>query len=141
MKVVVSTDIHKPPQVVFPVAADPEQQLKWDPKMLLSVEKLTQGPLGKGARYRGKFKGMGTVEYEFVEFEAPKLFAPRAKMPMGEMRHIWTFEAVAEGTKLSQEGQLRPNLLGWLLSPLIRRMLRRRFRQIGERLQEYFKAH
>ena len=54
--------IKGPPAEVFDTAADPLTQLKWDPGTLKSVEKLTPEPLGRGSRYRGKFKCMGTVE-------------------------------------------------------------------------------
>ena len=65
MQVSYSADISHPGQQVFAASADPITQLKWDPGTLKSVEALTPGPPGKGSRYRGKFAGFGTVEYEF----------------------------------------------------------------------------
>ena len=46
-----SVVIAREPADVFDIAADPERQLEWDAQTL-SVEKLTPGPLGRGARYR-----------------------------------------------------------------------------------------
>ena len=77
--------IKRSPTEVFDTAADPLTQLKWDPSMLQSVEKLTPEPLGRGSRYRGIFKGMGTVEYVFEEFEPGKRFSHHTIMPMAEM--------------------------------------------------------
>src|SRR3712207_2635094 len=117
-KVSESAVIERPPSEVFPIAADPHTQLQWDSSTLKSVEKLTPGSLGKGSRYRGKFKGLGTLEYEFAEYEPVQRFAHRTKMPMGKVRHVFTFEPVAQGTRLTQEGYLEPNLLGRLMWPV-----------------------
>ncbi|PZR99691.1 MAG: hypothetical protein DLM69_07155 [Candidatus Chloroheliales bacterium] len=132
-----SAIIDHPPSEVFSAAADPHKQLEWDPATLKSVEQLTPGPLRQGARYRGNFKGFGVMEYEFVEFEPGRRFTHRTIMKMGEMRHTFTFEPVATGTRLTQEGQLNPNLLGWLMGPLMTRMLRKRFREIAAELRQY----
>ncbi len=132
--------IGRPPEEVFPIAADPHTQLKWDPGTLKSVEKLTAGPLGRGSRYRGKFKGFGTMEYEFAEFEPPRRFAHLAPMPMGKLRHVFTFEPAAQGTRLTQEGYLEPNLLGRLMWPVMSRMLRTRFRLIASEVGQYLET-
>jgi hypothetical protein len=137
IEVTESAIVHSPPERVFALAADPQEQLKWDPETLKSVEKLTSGPLEKGARYRGDFKGFGTVEYDFVEYDPPRGFAHRASMKMGQMKHIFRFEAVREGTRLTQVGQLEPNLLGRVMSPMLKSGLRKRFRRIATELDEY----
>ncbi len=118
------------------MASDPEKQVDWDKGNLIKVEKLTPEPLQKGSRYRGKFKGMGSVSYEFV-FDPPKRFAHSAKLPFGRIRHIFTLDAVPEGTQLTKEGILNLNPLGWLMVPMLKRMLRRRFRAINTELREY----
>src|SRR3981081_612108 len=126
--------IERPVSEVFAIAADPDKQLAWDTGGLRRVEKLTPGPLGRGARYRGDFKGFGTVEYEFVEYEPDLRFAHRARVPMGEMPHLFTFESVPGGTRLTQEGILTPNLAGRVMWPLMmRRVLGNRFRDIAAR--------
>src|SRR5438552_3331085 len=118
LKVVESAVIERPVAEVFETVSDPETQLKWDPDTLKCVEKLSPGPLGQGSRYRGDFKGMGTVEYDFAEFESGRKFVHHSRMRMGEMRHIFTFEPVPGGTKMTQEGVLEPNLLGRIMSPM-----------------------
>jgi hypothetical protein len=137
-RIVESAIIARPVSEVFAIAADPDNQLAWDKGGLRRVEKLTLGPLGRGARYRGDFKGFGTVEYEFVEYQPDLRFAHQARMPMGEMRHLFTFESVPEGTRMTQEGTLTPNLAGRVMWPLMmRRMLGNRFRDIATRLQHH----
>jgi uncharacterized protein YndB with AHSA1/START domain len=137
MHIVSSDIIAAPPEAVFDAAADPQTQLSWDAGNLLAVEKLTPGALARGARYRGRFKGMGTVEYEFAEFDRPQRFAHRTQVPFGTMGHRLTFEPAAEGTRLTQEGWLEPNLVGRLMTPLIGRMLRRRLPTVARELGEY----
>jgi hypothetical protein len=132
-----STVIRAPQSAVFAAASDPERQLEWDAGTLKSVQALTPGPLGKGSRYRGQFKGFGTVEYEFAAFEPDRTFAHEARMPLGTMRHTFTLEPTSEGTRLTQLGALAPNALGRLAAPLASRMLRKRFRLIAAELDGY----
>jgi uncharacterized protein YndB with AHSA1/START domain len=137
-RIVESAIIQRPVAEVFDIAADPHKQLAWDTAMLRRVEKLTPGPLGRGARYRGDFKGFGPVEYEFVEYEPGRRFAHRAQMPMGEMRHVFTFEPIPEGTRMTQEGVLTPNFAGRLLWPvMMKRMLSKRFREIASKIRQH----
>jgi hypothetical protein len=92
---------------------------------------------GTGSRYRGVFKGFGTVEYEFAEFDPPRRFTHVAEIKLGRMRHACTFEGADSGTRLTQEGTLEPNLMGRLLGPMVRSMLRKRFRLIGREIGQY----
>lgn len=129
--------IGRSPTEVFDVAVDPLQQPAWDPAGMTRIEKLSAGPLGVGARYRGRFKGVGTVEYEFTEFEPGQRFAHRARVPIGTLDHRFMFESFGEGTRLTQEGTLTPNLLGRLLTPLLIPVFRRRFRTINTELRDH----
>lgn len=138
--VIESAIIRHAPSEVFAVAADPRKQLEWDPGTLTTVERLTHGPLGLGSRYRGNFKGFGVVEYEFADFESGRRFAHLAALKMGTLRHTFTLDAVPEGTRLTQEGQVTPSGLGRLVAPLLPLMLRRRFRLIAAELDQYLAA-
>jgi uncharacterized protein YndB with AHSA1/START domain len=136
----VTTVIAHPTSKVFDTAADPQLQLQWDAPTLSQVEKLTPGPLGRGARYRGKFKGFGLVTYEYAEFEPGRSFSHVARIPMGEMRHRFIFEETSSGTRLTQQGELRPNLVGRILAPFVMSMLSKRFRTIAAELETYLAA-
>jgi uncharacterized protein YndB with AHSA1/START domain len=137
IRIEVSETVHHPREAVFAAAADTEEQLRWDRETLKSVEKLTPGQIGQGARYRGRFKGFGIVEFEFAEFEAPRRLAVLARIKPGEMRHTFTFETAGDGTRVSQVGELTPNLLGRLMAPMIRRMLAKRFHVIASELEAH----
>ncbi len=132
-----SVVIARDPADVFDVAADPKRQLEWDAQTLKRVEKLTPGPLGPGARYRGTFKGFGVIEYEFPEFDRPVRFSHRALVKVGEMYHTFEFEPVSEGTRLTQAIRAEPRGIGRLLRPLMPAMLRKRVRTINVELKQH----
>ena len=132
-----SAIIERPPAEVFGVAADPHEQLKWDHGTLRSVEKLTPGPLGRGARYRGDFRGFGTVEYEYDVFEPGQRFTHRAAMKIGDVRHTFEFEEVPEGTRLTQSIVAEPKGMGKLMAPIMKVMMRRRLRAINSEVRRY----
>jgi hypothetical protein len=136
-----STIIKCPPAAVFDTAADPYKQLEWDPGTLKNVEKLTPGPLGRGARYRGKFKGFGVVEYEFPEFEPGRRFSHQTAMKIADMRHIFEFEPVPEGTRLTQSIIVQPKGMGKLMAPILRVMVRRRLREVASEIGTYLESH
>ena len=131
-----SVVIAREPADVFDVAADPERQLEWDAQTL-SVEKLTPGPLGRGARYRVKVKALGVVEYEFPEFDRPARFAHRGPVKVGEMYHTFEFEPVPDGTRLTQAIRAEPRGIGRLLRPVLAPMLRKLVRTLNAELKEH----
>ena len=132
-----SVIIARAPQEIFDIAADPHEQLKWDPETLKQVKKLTPGPLAQGARYRGEFKGFGVVEYEFVTYEPGVRFAHHAAMNIGDMQHIFEFEAVPDGTRLTQTLLVEPKKMGKLLALIMPVMFKRRLRTINMELTGY----
>jgi len=132
-----SVIIARAPEEIFDIAADPHEQLKWDPETLKQVKKLTPGPLAQGARYRGEFKGFGVVEYEFVTYEPGVRFAHHAAMNIGDMQHIFEFEAVPNGTRLTQTLLVEPKGMGKLLALIMPVMFKRRLRTINMELTGY----
>ena len=132
--------IEYPLAEVFAVAADPDAQLKWDAGTLKSVEKLTPGPLGQGARYRGVFAGFGVVEYSYSEYEPSRRFVHHSQMAMGEMRHTFDFEAVAGGTQVTQTITVQPKGMGKLMAPLMKMMIGNRMRTINAELRQYLQT-
>lgn len=106
---------------VFAAIEDPKVQMTFD-EMIRSVDKVTDGPIGKGTRFRGEFKGFGKVEYEYIDFEAGRLVVHGVKMPFGQMQH--RFEVAPEGsgsTRLVQSITAELNLLGKILWPIMMR--------------------
>jgi hypothetical protein len=118
--------IEKSSPAVFSALEDPKVQITFD-DMFRGVEKLTPGPIAKGTRFRGDFKGMGKVEYEYVDFERNRLIVHGVKMPFGAMRHSFAMSPEKNGaTRLDQSIQADLNLLGKILWPI---MMKKKFEQ------------
>src|SRR6478735_1465757 len=58
------------PEVVFDYLSDLRAELEWNPNCE-GMEKLTDGPVGLGTRYRAKWKGSSSVELDTVAFDRP----------------------------------------------------------------------
>ena len=128
-----------PVAAVFAAASDPYVQLEWDAVTLRRLEQLSDGPPGVGARYRGRFRGLGDVEYEVAAFERDRRLVHIASIPMGELEHAFSFEAVPDGTLFRQEAELRPKVLGRLGAPVMRRMLEHRLDAIASGIGAYLR--
>ncbi|HUP84454.1 MAG TPA: SRPBCC family protein [Acidimicrobiales bacterium] len=122
-----SIQIQRPVEEVFSALADPQVQMRYDAEMMRANEQLTAGPIAKGTRFRGKFKGMGSVEYTYEEFEPNRLIQHHVKMPFGRMHHRFELGADGDGTRLNQSIKIEPNALGSILWPIMmKRMMQKR---------------
>ena len=130
--------IGKPTAEVFAAIENPEVQITYDGEMFKGVEKLTDGPIGKGTRFRGTFKGMGKVEYSYDEFEPNHLIQHAVKMPFGPFRHRFEITAEGDSSRLTQSISVEPNILGRIMWPLImRRMMRSRVSTLNGLVKSY----
>jgi uncharacterized protein YndB with AHSA1/START domain len=69
----VEADIRRSPSDVFDFASDPAHEPEWNIRMK-RLEKLTDGPVGVGARYRMEFTQGPPAISECVRFERPSLW-------------------------------------------------------------------
>lgn len=107
----------------FDYLSDLRAELEWNPKCQV-MEKLTDGPVGLGTKYRAKWKNSPQVELDTVQFERPRTWAMHNGGPI-EVTFACRFEPHPKGTKLFAEFQPRPH--GWfrLVFPLFLLMIRR----------------
>lgn len=134
-------EIDRPVNEVFGALADPNVQITYDGDMFRAVEQLTPGTIGKGTRFRGKFKGMGWVEYAYDEFEPNRLIQHGVRMPFGVVRHRFEFSSIGQRSRLVQRIAVQPNLLGRVLWPLmIRRMMQNRVRTLNGLVKRYVES-
>ena len=68
--------IERPREVVFDVVSDPRSELDWNPKVRV-MEKLTEGKIGRGSRFRAKWAKSPVVELEILRFDRPEGWAYR----------------------------------------------------------------
>jgi uncharacterized protein YndB with AHSA1/START domain len=62
--------IERPPEMVFDSISDPRSELEWNPKVRI-MEKLTDGPIAAGTRFRAKWSKSPVVELEILRFDRP----------------------------------------------------------------------
>jgi hypothetical protein len=111
------------PEEAFDYLSDHRSELDWNPKCE-AMEKVTEGPVGMGTRYRAKWQSSPYVELETVRYERPRSWTMHNGGPI-EVTFTCTLEPVREGTKLQADFQPRPH--GWfrLIFPLFVLMIRR----------------
>ncbi len=129
--------IQRPPTEVFGVAADPQAQLQWDADALESVEKLTAGPVGRGSRFRTRFKALGTSEFEIIEYDPPHHFAWYSSIPRWENWHVFDLEAIPDGTRFSQQSTFKLKGLWKLTTPIVKRLVKKRLLEMATDIEAY----
>ncbi len=116
-------EIERSPEQVFDYCSDPTNEPEWNVKMK-AIEKLTDGPVGVGTRYRMEFTWGPAVIGECVRFERPTVWEL-----IGRSRVLtsgWRGRVVPSGDgahlALRMEIQLR-GFLGFA-APVLRRRMR-----------------
>lgn len=111
------------PEEAFDYLSDHRAELEWNPKCEV-MEKLTDGPVGLGTRYRAKWKSSPLVELETVAYDRPHSWTMHNGGPI-EVTLTGRFEPVPEGTRLDADFDPRPH--GWfrLVFPIFLLVIRR----------------
>ncbi len=126
----------------FDYLSDHRAELEWNPKCQV-MEKITDGPVGLGTRYRAKWRSSPYVEVETTQFQRPQTWTVHNGGPI-EVTLTCRLEPIREGTRLHAEFEPRPH--GWfrLIFPLfllfIRREERANMAHIREALERRVRA-
>jgi uncharacterized protein YndB with AHSA1/START domain len=131
-----STILPCTPEEAFDYLPDLRNELEWNPDCTL-MEKISDGPVGLGTKFRAQWKGSPVVEVEIVEYERPRRWKAHNDGPL-EFNFAATLEPVAEGTRLSVDFGVRPR--GWfrLTFPALLLFLRRAEKANMTRVREVF---
>jgi hypothetical protein len=115
------------PHLAFDYLSDLRSELEWNPACR-EMEKLTEGPVGLGTRYRAKWSNSPYVELETMAYDPPRGWTTHNGGPI-EMRFTCTLEAVSAGTELTADFTAIPH--GWFrwVFPLFLVGLRRQERR------------
>jgi uncharacterized protein YndB with AHSA1/START domain len=118
-----SVVVRRAPDEVFDYLSDLRAELEWNPRCEV-MEKLTEGPVGLGTRYRAKWKSSPYVEVETVAFDRPHSWTAHNGGPI-EVTFSCRVEPVPEGTLLRAEFEPTPH--GWfrLIFPIFLAVIRR----------------
>jgi hypothetical protein len=124
--------IERPVEEVFDFVADQRNEPIYNPRMLQS-EKITDGPIGVGTRFRATARSgrqAAVMLIEVTEFQRPRRFCSRTTMSSVDVDGGLTFEPVAGGTRMSWSWEVRPRGPLRLLGPLVARLGRRQEQMI-----------
>lgn len=119
-----STVITCSPEEAFDYFVDIRNELEWSSDAV-SMEKLTDGPVGKGTRFRAKWKTSKQIEVECVEYDRPVRWA---HVNGGPVAVTFTGRIQPEGgkTRLLVDFDARPKGLFRLVFPIVLVIMRRK---------------
>lgn len=121
---------------VFDYVVDANNLLDWNSAALSCGQRITPGPIGRGSRFHGSFKGYGEVDVEITEYDRPNRFTMFSATKAGSFRHTITLTLTPGGTRLEQGASLEPKGLTRLMAPFIGSMIRNQFRRDNARLKQ-----
>ena len=124
--------INRPVKEVFDVVADERNEPRFNPGMR-RAEKISEGPIGVGTRFRAEVVSMGRpveMVIQYTGYERPRRLASTTHMSSMDIRYTLTFEPVPEGTWMRWSGDLEPHGIFKLMSPMVARLGRRQERRI-----------
>ena len=135
--------IHRPPSDVFVLFRDIDQYNEHEGSPVPVLDKITDGPVGVGTRYREvvimipfiealRFVTM-TIFSEITDYEPERHLASWWRSRVMEGWLDYTFEPVDGGTRVIQRMSLHPRGVLRLFSPLIKAMFSR---TAGQRLKD-----
>ena len=119
--------INRPVELVFDHVADQRNEPIYNPRMLRS-EKITDGPIGVGTRFRATARsGRRVVEMliEITEYDRARGLSSRTTMSSVDVKGGLAFEPVDGATRMSWSWEVSPRGPLRLLGPLVARLGRR----------------
>jgi carbon monoxide dehydrogenase subunit G len=122
------------PEEAFEFLSDLRNELEWNPSHCQSVEKLTDGPVGRGTKYRAKWKGSPQIEVQYVHFERPRSWQAHSDGSM-ETNFKCTIVPHADGAKVETELELIPHGLFKLAFPVFRLIFSKHEKASADRIR------
>src|SRR5215207_9692146 len=119
--------INRPVEMVFDYVADQRNEPIYNPRMLRS-EKITDGPIGVGTRFRATARsGRQVVEMliEITEYDRPWRLGSRTTMASVDVNGGLTFEPVDGATRMSWSWAVSPHGPLRMFGPVVARVGRR----------------
>lgn len=129
--------IDRPLEVVFDFVSDECNEPRYNPQML-SVEKLSPGPIGSGTQFRAQMKsGSRTLPLliKLTTFERPVRLGSHSTFSGATIDGELTFESVGDSTLMRWAWNITPSGALRLLTPLVVWMGRRQEARIWSDLK------
>jgi hypothetical protein len=116
--------LRRPPEEVFDFLSDLRHELDWNPAVR-QVEKLTDGPVGVGTRYRAQWAGTPPTEVQVIGFDRPRAWATRSRAMGMDVIAAGRISPTPGGSLYAIHLDLRPRGLARLFAPLAKAMMER----------------
>ena len=116
--------IEASPSDVFDFCSDLRNELAWNSKADV-VEKLTDGPVDVGTRYRAHWSNAGDVIVEMIEFDRSRSWATRSSARGMDVLVRGTVGEEDGRTRYTAHVSVHPRGLARLYAPLAVRAMRR----------------
>jgi len=117
--------IARPAKEVFEFVSDLRNERRWNPG-LEAVEKLSEGAIGAGTRYRAKWKGFPEFVVECTGYDPPRTYDATnvGSAPLG-VKSRFTVTPSGHGATLATSFTATPHGMMRLAFPVVLRSLRR----------------
>jgi uncharacterized protein YndB with AHSA1/START domain len=115
--------IRRPIEDVFEYLADLRNELTWNPQCR-SMEKVTEGPVGLGTKFRAKWKQSPLIQVECTAFDRPRSWQYTNGGPIAVVIDL-SLTTEEDGTRLDTRFDAHPTGLMRLFFPIVLRSLRR----------------
>lgn len=119
-----STTIRRPPTVVFDFLSDLRNELHWNPDAVI-VDKLTDGDIGVGTRFRARWRRTQPTEVEVISFDPPRSWATRSAAMGMLVETTGVVTSHPDGAVYAVTIVATGSGIGRLLAPLAARVMER----------------
>jgi hypothetical protein len=126
--------VERPAGEVFDFLADARNELSWN-DTVLTMEKVTAGPIGAGTRFRGDHKRIGVLDSTITAFERPARLSFHGEGKAMRFDAEFAFEQGSGVTTIRETIAMEFYGLLRLLAPLLGGSLRRQFAAEAEALK------
>jgi hypothetical protein len=140
MKGALHIDVARSADEVFDFLADIRNERSWNPR-IVTIEKVSEGPISAGTKFRGIYAGIGELTTELVVFERPRRFSFRSTGPRMHIEGQFVLAPSPAGTTIDLEAELAPQSFFRLLAPLMAPIIRKQNEAAGERLKRVLSAN
>ena len=134
--------IRRPVEEVFDFVADERNEPTYNRNML-AAEKITQGPVGVGTRFRATIRSGGRpvgMQIEYTAFDRPHSLGSTSRMAAADFSGTLTFTATPAGTRLRWSWRARPKGAVRLLAPVFVPIGARQERRMWTALRDHLEV-
>ncbi|MEA2645366.1 MAG: hypothetical protein QOE92_449 [Chloroflexota bacterium] len=110
--------VDRPVDEVFDYMADFRNENEWN-TVARDIVQVTDGPVGVGARFRGEYDRMGTMEYEIREYDTPGHLGVQGTAKMFSWYSTFDFKPSDGGTLVMATIDPKPRGVLKVVKPLM----------------------